>query len=95
MFFLWAAIFFLIALASAAFGFIDLPAGASEIARILFYILLAIFLFLLIAVLILVRKAKSFARGFGIKLSWTWLLGILRYAQLFRKGRGKFGSGSV
>jgi uncharacterized membrane protein YtjA (UPF0391 family) len=47
MFFVWAAIFFLIALVAAAFGFIDISAGASEIARILFYVSLAIFLLLL------------------------------------------------
>ncbi|MDQ3232115.1 MAG: DUF1328 domain-containing protein [Pseudobdellovibrionaceae bacterium] len=88
---IWAAIFVLVALASAAFGFIDLPASASEIARILFYIVLAIFLLVLVAGLILVRKAKSFARTFGINLSWTWLMAIMRYAQFFRKGRGKSG----
>lgn len=84
-----AAIFVLIALASAVFGLIDLPSGASEVARILFYILLAIFLLLLVAGLILVRKAKSFARTLGINLSWTGLLGIIRFGQRFRKGRRK------
>jgi uncharacterized membrane protein YtjA (UPF0391 family) len=87
MLFIWAVMFFLVALAAAAFGFIDVSTGASEVARILFYVLLAIFLLLLVAGMILVKKVTAFARGFGINLSWKWLLGILRYAQFLRKRR--------
>jgi uncharacterized membrane protein YtjA (UPF0391 family) len=87
MLFIWAALFFLIALASAAFGFIDVSAGASEGARILFYVLLAILLLLLGASVILIKKATAIARGFGINLSWTWLMGILRYVQILRNRR--------
>jgi len=90
MFFLWAAIVFLIALVAAAFGFTAISSGTSEVARILFYILLAIFLLLLVAGLIVVRKVNSFARGLGINVSWRWLLGIIRYALLLRKGLGRF-----
>ncbi len=39
----WAAIFFIIAIVAALFGFTDIAAGAAEIAKILFYIALAIF----------------------------------------------------
>jgi uncharacterized membrane protein YtjA (UPF0391 family) len=63
MFFMWAAIFFVIAMVAAAFGFTDIAAGASEVARILFYISLAIFLLLLISGLFIFRKVKSFASG--------------------------------
>lgn len=87
MLFIWAALFFLIALAAAAFGFIDIPAGASEVARILFYILLGIFLLLLVAGVLLVKKVTAFTRGFGINLSWPWLLGMLRYVQFLRNRR--------
>lgn len=65
MFFMWAAIFSLIALVAGAFGFTDISAGASEVARILFYISLAIFLLLLMSGWLLYRKAASFARGLG------------------------------
>jgi uncharacterized membrane protein YtjA (UPF0391 family) len=40
----YAAIFFVIALVAALFGFTGLAAGAAEIAKILFFIFLAIFL---------------------------------------------------
>jgi uncharacterized membrane protein YtjA (UPF0391 family) len=44
----WAAIFFIIALIAAAFGFTDIAAGAATIARVLFGIFLVIFLIFLV-----------------------------------------------
>ena len=66
MFFMWAAIFFLIAIVAATFGFTDISADASHIAKILFYISLAIFIFFLISGLVLFRKVQSLTRGLGI-----------------------------
>lgn len=44
----WAVIFFVIALIAALFGFTGIYAGAAEIAKILFFIFLAIFVISLI-----------------------------------------------
>ena len=55
----WAAIFFLIAIVAAAFGFTGIAEGATEVAKILFYIFLAIFGVLLIAGLVFAENAKS------------------------------------
>jgi len=44
----WAAIFFVIALIAAVFGFGGIAAGAAEIAKILFFIFLVIFVIALI-----------------------------------------------
>ncbi len=44
----YAAVFFVIAIVAAIFGFGGLAVGAAEIARILFFIFLAIFLVSLI-----------------------------------------------
>ncbi len=88
MFFVWTAIVFLIAIIAGALGFTDIAPDASEIARIVFYLLLVLFLSLLIIGFIVVRKVTSFARGFGINVSWGTLLGIMRVVQLLRKGRG-------
>ena len=44
----WAAIFFLIALVAALFGFTDIAAGAATIAKVLFGIFLVIFLVFLV-----------------------------------------------
>ena len=74
MFFMWAAIFFLIAIIAAAFGFTDIAADASEVAKVLFYISLAVFLLLLISGLIIFRKVKSFATGIGVKGNLKGLL---------------------
>ena len=90
MFFIWAAILFLIAIVAAAFGFTDIFPEASEIARIVFYLILALSLLLLVTGLIVVKKVTSLARGFGIHMSWAGLLGIIRWVQFLRKGRGKF-----
>jgi uncharacterized membrane protein YtjA (UPF0391 family) len=74
MFLVWAAIFFLIAIVSAVFGFTDISADASHIAKSLFYISLAIFLILLLSGFLLLRKVKSFAHGLGFKDNWRGLL---------------------
>ncbi|MCC2642589.1 MAG: hypothetical protein K0S45_3002 [Nitrospira sp.] len=55
----WAAIFFVIAMVAAAFGFTGIAEGATEVAKILFYIFLAIFVTFLIAGLVLARKITS------------------------------------
>jgi uncharacterized membrane protein YtjA (UPF0391 family) len=44
----WAAIFFVIAIVSAVFGFGGIAAGATEIAKILFFIFLVVFVVTLI-----------------------------------------------
>lgn len=44
----WAAIFLVIALIAAVFGFGGIAAGATEIAKILFFIFIAIFVVALI-----------------------------------------------
>ena len=44
----WAVIFFLVAIVAGVFGFGGIAAGASEIARILFYVFLAVFLVTLV-----------------------------------------------
>jgi len=55
----WAAIFFLIALVAAVFGFSGIAAGAVDIAQTLFFIFLAIFVVLLVIGLLVGRKATS------------------------------------
>ncbi len=40
----WAAVFFVIALVAAVFGFGGIAVGAAEIAKILFFIFLVIFI---------------------------------------------------
>jgi uncharacterized membrane protein YtjA (UPF0391 family) len=47
----WAIIFFLISVIAGVLGFTDIAVGAAEIARILFFIFLVIFLFFLVAAL--------------------------------------------
>jgi uncharacterized membrane protein YtjA (UPF0391 family) len=44
----WALIFFIIAIIAAVFGFGGIAAGATEIAKILFYIFLVVFIISLI-----------------------------------------------
>ncbi len=44
----WAAIFFIISIVAAVLGFGGIAAGATEIARVLFYIFLIVFLVTLI-----------------------------------------------
>jgi uncharacterized membrane protein YtjA (UPF0391 family) len=55
----WAAIFFVIALIAAAFGFTGIATGAASIAKILFFLFLAIFAVLVIAGFVVGRKAIS------------------------------------
>jgi uncharacterized membrane protein YtjA (UPF0391 family) len=45
----WALLFLVIALIAAAFGYGGIAAGAADIARVLFFIFLAIFVILLVA----------------------------------------------
>ena len=45
----WALLFLVIALIAAAFGYGGIAAGASDIAQVLFFIFLAIFVILLVA----------------------------------------------
>lgn len=44
----WAAIFFVIAIVAAVFGFGGIAAGATEIAKILFFIFLIVFVITLV-----------------------------------------------
>ena len=55
----WAAIFLVIALIAAAFGFGGIAEGAADVARILFYIFMAIFVVMLVAGIILGGKMTS------------------------------------
>jgi uncharacterized membrane protein YtjA (UPF0391 family) len=51
----WALIFFIISLVAALFGFTGLSVASADIARILFYIFLVIFLVLLVLGLTIFR----------------------------------------
>ncbi len=44
----WALAFFIIAIIAAVFGFTGIAAGASDIARICFFIFLVVFVFTLV-----------------------------------------------
>jgi uncharacterized membrane protein YtjA (UPF0391 family) len=59
MFLKWAAIFFVIAMVAAAFGFTGIAEGATDIAKILFYIFLAIFFTFLVAGLVVGKKLTT------------------------------------
>ncbi len=52
----WALVFFIVSLIAALFGFTDIAAASAEVARILFYIFLVIFVVLLILGLALSRR---------------------------------------
>ncbi|MGZ8383878.1 MAG: DUF1328 domain-containing protein, partial [Nitrospira sp.] len=52
-------IFFVIAMVAAAFGFSGIAAGAPEVAKILFYIFLAICFTFQVAGLVVARKLTS------------------------------------
>jgi len=54
----WAAISFFLALGTGAFAFTGIAEGATEIAKILFYIFLAMFVVLLIAGIAIGRKIR-------------------------------------
>jgi uncharacterized membrane protein YtjA (UPF0391 family) len=55
----WAAIFFVIAVIAAIFGFGGIAAGAASVAKVLFYIFLGIFLISLIVGLLRGRGGTS------------------------------------
>lgn len=59
MFLKWAAIFFVIAMVAAAFGFSGIAEGASDVAEILFYIFLAIFFTFVISGVVVARKLTA------------------------------------
>jgi uncharacterized membrane protein YtjA (UPF0391 family) len=52
----WALIFFLISIVAAVFGFTGISLATADIARILFYIFLVIFLVLLILGVTIARR---------------------------------------
>jgi len=52
----WALIFFLISIVAAVFGFTGVSLASADIARILFYIFLVIFLILLVLGLTIARR---------------------------------------
>ena len=52
----WAAIFFVVAIIAAFFGFIGIAGAAIEIAKFLFYIFVFLFVITLVASFILGRK---------------------------------------
>ncbi|TLY16526.1 MAG: DUF1328 domain-containing protein [Nitrospirae bacterium] len=55
----WAVIFFLISMIAAFFGFTDVAAGAAEIAKVLFYIFVAIFVVFLVLGLTVAEKLRA------------------------------------
>jgi uncharacterized membrane protein YtjA (UPF0391 family) len=54
----WAVIFFVISMIAAFFGFTDVAAGAAEIAKVLFYIFVAIFVIFLVMGLTAAEKLR-------------------------------------
>lgn len=59
MFLKWAAIFFVLAMVAAAFGFTGIAESASDVAEILFYIFLAIVLTFAISGVVVARKLTA------------------------------------
>jgi uncharacterized membrane protein YtjA (UPF0391 family) len=55
----WAAIFLVIALVAAAFGFTGVAEGAADIAKVLFYMFLGLCALFFIAGLVVAGKVKS------------------------------------
>jgi uncharacterized membrane protein YtjA (UPF0391 family) len=55
----WALIFLLISLVAALFGFTDIAAASADIARVLFYVFMIIFVVLLILGLTIFRAASG------------------------------------
>jgi uncharacterized membrane protein YtjA (UPF0391 family) len=55
----WAAIFFVISIVAALLGFGGIAEGAAEIAKVLFYIFLAVFVTLLVLGLVAAKKITS------------------------------------
>jgi uncharacterized membrane protein YtjA (UPF0391 family) len=54
----WALIFFIISLLAGVFGFTGIASGAAAIAKILFYIAVALFLLFLVLGLIALKAVK-------------------------------------
>lgn len=54
----WALIFFIISLIAGVFGFTGIASGAAAVAKILFYISVALFLLFLVLGLIAVNAVK-------------------------------------
>ena len=54
----WALIFFVISLLAGVFGFTGIASGAAAIAKILFYIAVALFLLFLVLGLIALKAVK-------------------------------------
>lgn len=54
----WAAIFFIISLIAALFGFGGISAGAADIAKILFYIFLVVWIVLLLGGLLFTTRTR-------------------------------------
>jgi uncharacterized membrane protein YtjA (UPF0391 family) len=52
----WAVIMLLVSLVAALFGFTDLAAASADVAKVLFYIFLVIFLVLLVLGLTIFRR---------------------------------------
>lgn len=52
----WAAIFFVISIIAALFGFTGIAAGAAGIAQFLFWVFVVVFALLLIGGLVLAKK---------------------------------------
>jgi uncharacterized membrane protein YtjA (UPF0391 family) len=55
----WALIFFIVSLVAALFGFTDISAASADVARVLFYIFLVIFLVLLVLGLTIFRAVSG------------------------------------
>jgi len=55
----WALLFFIVSLVAALFGFTDISAASADIARVLFYIFLVIFVVLLVLGLTIFRAATG------------------------------------
>ena len=52
----WALVFFVVSIIAALFGFTDIAAATADVARILFYIFLVIFIVLLVLGLVISRR---------------------------------------
>lgn len=59
MYFMWAVLFFLIAIVAGAFGFTDIAADASGIGKILFYVSLTVLLLILLSGLFIFNKVNA------------------------------------
>ena len=55
----WALIFFIVSIIAAVFGFTGIAAGAQEIAQVLFFIFIVLFLITLVYVLLTGRNPPA------------------------------------